>query len=38
VRSGDGERPRIVGERGARGEIRLVDGQPVAQDVDVAAA
>ena len=38
VRGGDGERPRVVRERGARGEIRLVDGQPVAQHVDVAPA
>jgi hypothetical protein len=38
VRGGDGERPRVVGERGARGETWFADGQPVAQDVDVAAA
>jgi hypothetical protein len=38
VRRGDGESPLVVGERGARGEIWLVDGQPVAQDVDVVPA
>jgi hypothetical protein len=31
-------RPRVVGERGACGEIRFVDGKPVAQHVDVAPA
>jgi hypothetical protein len=38
VRGGDGERPLVVGEDGARGEVRFVDSQPVAQDVDVAPA
>ena len=35
VRSGNGKRPLIVGERGAGGEIWLVDGKPVAQNVDI---
>jgi hypothetical protein len=38
MRGGDDERPLVVGERGACGEIRLAGGQPIAQDVDVAAA
>jgi hypothetical protein len=38
MRGGDGERPLVVGEDGARGEVCFVDGQPVAQDVDVAPA
>ena len=36
MRRGYGERPFVVGEHGTRGEIGFVDGQPVAQDVDVA--
>jgi hypothetical protein len=36
MRWGYGERPVVVGEHGTRGEIGFVDGQPVAQDVDVA--
>ena len=38
VRGGDGDRPLVVGERGACGQIWFVDGKPVAQDVDVATA
>ena len=38
MRNGDGERPLVMGEHRARGEIWFVDGQPVAQDVDVAPA
>lgn len=36
MRGGCGKCPVVVGEHGAGGEIGLVDGQPVAQDVDVA--
>ena len=35
MRGCDGECPRVVGERGACGQIWLVDGKPVAQEVHV---
>ena len=38
VRGGHGDRPRVVGEHRACGEVWLVHGQPAAQYVDVAAA
>jgi hypothetical protein len=38
VRGGDGEDPLVVGEHTARDEVWFVNGEPVAQDIDIAPA